>query len=106
MGARTYRNNVSFCSRNCIARRGAIKALSFGVRVFSLARCRKLLNVTLPKHLRFLAIRGSRKGSHAKHAWAHAFGHGLDGPALAGGVAALPLVDGGVGQIIYLATLA
>ena len=71
-----------------------------------LAHCRKLLNVTLPKHLRFLAIRGSRKGNHAKHAWAHAFGHGLDGPALAGGVAALPLVDGGVGQITYLATLA
>ena len=52
-----------------------------------LARCRKLLNVTLPEHLRFLAIRGSRKRHHAKHAWAHALGDGLDRSALARRVA-------------------
>jgi len=44
---------------------------------------RKVLNVTLPEHLRFLAIRGSRKRHHAKHARAHAFGNGLDRSALA-----------------------
>src|SRR5262249_52027955 len=48
-----------------------------------LARCRKVFNVTLPKHLRFLPIRGSRKRYHAKHARAHAVGDGLDRSALA-----------------------
>ena len=48
-----------------------------------LARCRKVLNVPLPEHLRFLAVRGSRKRHHAKHARAHAFGDGLDRSALA-----------------------
>ena len=33
-----------------------------------LARCWKLFNITLPEHLRFLAIRGSRKRHHAKRA--------------------------------------
>src|SRR5262249_9792958 len=54
-----------------------------------LARCRKLLNITLPEHLCFLAIRGCRQRHHAKHARAHAFGDGFDGPALPGRVATL-----------------
>jgi hypothetical protein len=59
----------------------------------TISPCRKLLNVTLPKHLRFLAIRGSRKRNHAKHAWAHALGDGLDRSALAGRVAAFEQND-------------
>src|SRR4030095_7618802 len=57
------------------------------VKDHDLARCWKLLNVTLHEHLRFFPIRRRRKRHHSKHAWAHAFGDGLDGSPLAGGVA-------------------
>ena len=53
----------------------------------------KLLDVTLHEHLRFLAVRGGRKSHHAKHARAHPLGDGLDGSALAGGVATLEQDD-------------
>src|SRR5262249_18478501 len=54
-----------------------------------LARGRKLLDVALHKHLRLFPVRRSRKSHHAKDARAHTLGDGLDGPALAGGVAPL-----------------
>src|SRR5262252_3121613 len=54
-----------------------------------LARSRKLLDVALHEHLRLFSVRRSGKRRHAKHARAHALADGLDGSALAGGIASL-----------------
>src|SRR6516165_1267626 len=56
---------------------------------YDLARGRKLLDVALHEHLRLFPVRRSGKRHHAKHARAHALADGLDGSALAGGVAPL-----------------
>ena len=54
-----------------------------------LAGGREVLHVALDVHLRLLAV-GRRGQRHdAEHARADAFGDGLDGAALAGGIAAL-----------------
>src|SRR5262249_8797181 len=58
-----------------------------------LARRRKLLDVALHKHLRFFPVRRSRESHHSKHARTHPLGDGLDGAALAGGIAALEYDD-------------
>ena len=54
-----------------------------------LAGRREVLDVALHVHLGLLPVRGRGQGEDAKDARAHARGHRLDQPALAGGVAAL-----------------
>src|SRR5258707_14072068 len=63
------------------------------VKDHDLARCRKLLNVTLHEHLRFFAIRRRRKRHHSKHARAHSLSDGLDRSTLTGGIAPLERED-------------
>ena len=53
------------------------------------ARGRKMLHVALDVHLRLLAVGRRGQRHQAEHARADALGDGLDGAALAGGVAAL-----------------
>src|SRR6185503_864633 len=45
--------------------------------------------ISLNVHLRFLPLRGGRKGHHTKYARAHSGGDGLDRAALAGAVPSL-----------------
>src|SRR6266403_5246227 len=54
-----------------------------------LARRRELLHVALHEHLRFFAIRWSRKRDDAKDTRAYPLGNGFDGSALTGSIASL-----------------
>src|ERR1700730_5249925 len=63
--------------------------LPAAVEHHDLARRREPLDIALHVHLCLFTIRGSRKRHHAKHARANALGDGLDGSALAGGIAPL-----------------
>src|SRR5262249_11780839 len=51
------------------------------------AGCREMLHIALGIKLRFFAIGWSRQGDQMEHARTHAFHDGLDGAALAGGIA-------------------
>jgi hypothetical protein len=61
----------------------------YQLRNHDLARRREPLDIALHEHLRLFPVRRSGKRHHAKHARAHPRGDGLDGPALAGGIASL-----------------
>jgi hypothetical protein len=61
------------------------------------------------EHLRLFPVRRSGKRHHAKHARAHPLGDGLDGSALAGGIAPLKHDDDarslGLDPILQMAKL-
>src|SRR3974390_3545408 len=48
--------------------------------------CGKVLEITLHKHLRLLAIGGCWGRHNSEHTWTNAFCDGFDGAAFAGGV--------------------